>query len=86
VSQALQIVGALLILAAFALAQFGKLTLHCYQYLLLNLVGSAVLAWLAWEGQQWGFLLLEGVWTLITLWSLIQRLVAHRQGRGTPSL
>jgi hypothetical protein len=84
-SQALQIAGALMILAAFALVQVGKLTPHAYAYLWLNLIGSAILAALALEQQQWGFLLLEGVWTLITLWSLGQRLVAHRRGSDAPT-
>jgi hypothetical protein len=41
-------------------------------YLALNLVGSAVLAVLAWHEDQWGFLLLEGVWALVSVWGLIQ--------------
>ena len=39
-----QIVGALLVLAGFALAQWGVLDGRSVRYLLLNLVGSAVLA------------------------------------------
>ena len=70
--QILQVVGALLILLAYAAAQFGALNQHSRVYLVLNLVGSAVLAVLAWEAEQWGFLLLEGVWALVSLWGLIQ--------------
>ena len=43
-----QVVGALLILAAYAAAQFGASNQHSHTYLALNLVGSAVLAVLAW--------------------------------------
>jgi hypothetical protein len=65
-----QVGAALMILVAFTLAQFGRLATHSYPYLLLNVVGSIVLAVIALLERQWGFLLLEGVWTLVSLWSL----------------
>jgi hypothetical protein len=81
VYQLVQIVGALLILAAFAAAQFGWLGTHSRAYLVLNLVGSAILAVLAWYDDQWGFLLLEGVWALVSAWSLL-RVVPAFGGRS----
>ena len=69
--QAIQIVGALLILAGFAGAQFGRIDQHSVLYLMLNLVGSVILAVLAAIDNQLGFLLLEGVWSLVSLWSLV---------------
>ena len=72
-NQVLQIAGALLVLAAFTAAQSGRLNPQSYVYLVLNLVGSAVLAWLAWAEHQWGFLLLEGTWALVSLWGLVGR-------------
>jgi hypothetical protein len=77
--QALQIFGALLILAAYTAAQAGVLDQHSYLYLALNVVGSAILAVLAALGQQWGFLLLEAVWTLVSLWSLALRFQRHQR-------
>jgi len=62
VLQVIQILGALAILAAFVLAQAGRLRPDSLAYLLLNLTGSVVLALLAYIEEQWGFLLLEGVW------------------------
>jgi hypothetical protein len=76
--QVLQILGALMVLAAFAAAQFGLLDARSYPYLLLNMVGSAILAVLALEERQWGFLLLEGVWSLVSLTGVLMR------ARGTP--
>jgi hypothetical protein len=73
-AQLAQVVGALMILAAYALAQFRVLDQHSYSYLVLNLVGATALAILAWHEEQWGFLLLEGVWALVSAWSLVTRL------------
>lgn len=77
----IQVVGALLVLAAFALAQARVVTQHARMYLVLNLVGSAVLAVDASVGRQWGFLLLEGVWAVISAWGLVKTL-RWSAGRG----
>lgn len=69
---AVQLIGSLLILAAFALAQRGLLDQKSLSYLLLNVVGSAVLAVDAFIGAQWGFLLLEAVWALVSAVSLVE--------------
>lgn len=71
-SGTLQILGALLVLTPFTLVQLGMLRVDARLYLWLNLVGSALLAVLAVTHEQWGFLLLEGVWALVAGWSLIR--------------
>jgi hypothetical protein len=76
--QVIQVIGALLILAGFAASQFGALRVDSVLYLVLNLAGSLVLAYLAAIDDQWGFLLLETVWAIVSAWSLIRVL------RGLP--
>lgn len=79
VDQVIQVVGALMILAAFVALQFGRLRAESRTYLVLNLVGSVVLTILAWYERQWGFLLLEAVWAAVSAWGLFRVL------RGRPS-
>jgi hypothetical protein len=73
VDQVIQVVGALVILLAFVLAQLRVLDQHSFPYLALNLVGASVLAVLAYLERQWGFLLLEVVWAAVSAWSLLGR-------------
>ena len=68
--QVIQVIGALLILAAFAGVQFGWMRPETRAYLTLNLIGSAILAVLAVIASQWGFVLLEGVWAIVSAWGL----------------
>ncbi len=72
IDQVVQVGGALLILAAFILAQMGRLETDSLPYLGLNLVGSTILAIDAWIGAEWGFLLLEGVWAIVSAGGLVR--------------
>jgi hypothetical protein len=76
--QAVSLFGSLLILSAFIAAQLRRMHTSDRAYVLLNLVGSGLLAAVAIVERQWGFLLLEGVWALVSAWSLVQLL------RGRP--
>lgn len=71
-AQIVQVVGALFILLAFAALQFGYMRAEQRAYLWFNLVGSVILTALAIHERQWGFLLLESVWALVSAWGLIQ--------------
>jgi hypothetical protein len=70
VDQVIQVVGALLILVAFTAVQMERMRPDSRLYLALNLAGSAVLAVLAFLGSQWGFVLLETVWAVVSAWGL----------------
>ena len=76
--QIVSVLGALAILAAYAANQFGLMGPSNLTYSALNFAGSAVLAVIAVVEVQWGFLLLEGVWALVSLWGLITLLRGGR--------
>ena len=67
--QIVQIAGSLLILTAFVAAQRGWLNPQSRRYLVLNLLGSAVF------GGQWGFLLLETVWAVVSAVALVKDVI-----------
>ena len=78
--QLIQVIGALLILTAFAAAQFGRLDQRSVSYLVLNLIGSVILAVLAAVEEQLGFLLLESIWAIVSAWSLFEELRTSNAG------
>lgn len=68
-----QILGSLLVLAAFLLTLSGRCRQDAWAALSLNLAGSGVLAVIAVVGREWGFLLLEVVWAAATATTLARR-------------
>lgn len=70
--QALSIVGALLILLPFAGSQLGRLTPASLAYQLMNLVGATLLTTVAAIERQYGFILLEGTWAIVSLLGLVR--------------
>lgn len=74
--QVVSLIGAMTILAAFTLQQFGRWRAQDLNYLLCNVLGAFTLSVVAWMERQWGFLLMESVWTLVSLYGLIRRRTA----------
>jgi len=64
--QALALLGALLILLPFAASQLGHLAIQSRRYQGLNLAGSAALTVVAVIQQQYGFIVLESVWAVMS--------------------
>lgn len=80
--QVFQVGGSVLVLIPFVLVQLRRMRAGSIGYLLVNVVGSAVLAVDAGLHVQWGFLLLEGVWALVSLGGLLA-IVLGRAPTGT---
>ena len=76
--QVLSIVGALAVLGAFAANQLGWITPSRLSYALANLGGAGLLTVVAVVDRQVGFILLQGAWTLISLWGAAAILRSRR--------
>jgi hypothetical protein len=72
--QFVQVAGAAAILAGFAMLQLHRQTSDSYAYILLNLAGGVLLLISAVAEAQWGFIVLEAAWTVLSAWSLAARL------------
>lgn len=73
-----QIIGAVLVLTAFVVTQNGMGSPDSIYVLVLNTVGAGILAYLALVDSQWGFLVLEGVWSLLAGYNLLKALRRQR--------
>lgn len=74
IAEWVQLSGAFLVLVAFVLGQLERIAAASWTYLMLNAVGSGLLAATAVLAAQWGFLLLEGSWALVSLYGIVQKL------------
>jgi hypothetical protein len=85
--QAVQVVGALLIISAYLSFQQDRLRLDSVKFLALNTVGAAILTAVAFADRQYGFLILEGMWTWVSGRGLRRALVKSKEAkkRGTTS-
>ena len=70
--QIVSFIGALLILIAYVGHQLKWMDSRRALYNILNTVGSAILAYIAFHPFQIGFVVLESTWALISLYSLLR--------------
>ena len=75
--QVFSFAGALLILVAYIGHQMEWMDSRKTPYNLLNAVGSAILAYIAFRPFQVGFVVLEVTWTLISVYALARGARTH---------
>lgn len=68
--QIISLVGAVLVLLAFGAQQLGRLTAEKRTYQILNLIGGFCLTVAAVATRNYGFILLEGTWTIASAYGL----------------
>ena len=71
--QLISVIGAVMILVAYAGNQRGWMGRENRAYNILNFVGSALLAWVAVVDRRAGFIFLEGAWALLSIPGMLAR-------------
>ena len=82
--QLVSVLGSLLVLVAYVASQFGYLSAKGLAYAFANIAGSGILAVVAALEAQWGFLVLEGAWALVSLVAVVRQKAkanTHRERR-----
>jgi len=85
VLQVISVLGALAILIAYAANQFGWIKPSQLSYTVANFVGAGILMVVAILDRQIGFVLLQGGWTLVSLWGIFTILGGGHRDDSHPS-
>ena len=65
-------IGVFMILIAYFLNITGKISINQLSFILLNLVGAGMACLASILLNYWPFIILEGIWTLVSLYTLIK--------------
>ena len=76
-SQVASFTGAVLILVAYVGQQLNWMDSRKAAYNVLNAVGSAILAYIAFHPFQVGFVVLEVTWALVSIYALFRKTESH---------
>jgi uncharacterized membrane protein len=76
--QVLSVIGAILILAAYAGVQTRRMDAGSLSFSAINAAGAGLLSFVALVEDQVGFFILEGVWSLVSLAGMARALVTQR--------
>lgn len=79
--QVLSFIAAMIILVAYVGHQSRRMDANGIAYNVMNAVGSGILTYVAFRPIQVGFVVLEGVWAIVSAYAII-RAVRHRRPPG----
>lgn len=74
----LQYLGAALVLIGFTANARGWMRSDSREYLVVNFFGAAFLVTSAFQANQWGFFILNAVWTLVAMIGLSKAVLARQ--------
>lgn len=66
-------IGVGLLLLAFFLNVFRKISTDSYTYILLNIAGAAISGYASYLINYWPFVILEGTWALVAVVALLRK-------------
>ncbi|MBC7875246.1 MAG: hypothetical protein H7Y01_14680 [Ferruginibacter sp.] len=80
-------IGVGMILAAFFLNTVKLLPAEGKLYYLLNIIGAALACYASWLINYWPFVILEGTWTLVSVYGIMKAKKSSYPGQkpGSPS-
>jgi hypothetical protein len=81
--QIIGFIGAMLILVAYVSLQFKRMSADSALYNVLNAVGSAILVYVALRPFQVGFVVLEGVWAIVSVVALVRGMTPSAKARAS---
>jgi len=73
--QLLSTIGAVLVVLAYGAHQFHRIHSDRIAYNLVNFIGGGMLAYAAFRPFQLGFVIMEGFWTIISLYGLLRAIL-----------
>nr|BCX00122.1 MAG: hypothetical protein KatS3mg041_0168 [Bacteroidota bacterium] len=79
IRQLLSLFGAGCILLAFAMVQLRRWKPEERRYNVFNLLGGLMLLGSAWIDRNWGFIVLELLWSGLSAWSLMRMLLPTQE-------
>jgi multisubunit Na+/H+ antiporter MnhB subunit len=77
--QVISVLGALCVLTAYGAHQLGRMHSETYTYQFLNLLGGTLLVTAAWTTRQAGLILMEGAWTVISVYGVVKVMRSSRE-------